>query len=106
MGGATRQQTRMVLGEAASLAAAFYADDSVANLDFVMSPTRGGSECWTVDWQTPQESSPLTDISYFLGSSLEVDQRREWERSDLMFLTVIQRQLRHCLDLDAGDFLP
>lgn len=28
------------------------------------------------------------------------------ERSDLMFRTVIQRQLQHCLDLDAGDFLP
>lgn len=219
--GATLEQTRMVLGEAANLAAAFYADDSVASLDFVMSPSRDGSgalaqqylqqcwplflerfgdslteeaqafgfryvnahnhfatrhpgprtlvhgdlrienilftdqQCWTVDWQTPQESSPLTDISYFLGSSLEVDQRRAWERdiiseyrerlaglgvvlgrdacwaqyreqamhgllltilgasfsspgerSDLMFRTVIQRQLQHCLDLDAGDFLP
>ena len=112
-------------------------------------------ECWTVDWQTPQESSPVTDITYFLGSSLEVEDRRKWERdilreyreqlaalevhldfdevwaqyreqsmhgllltilgssfsspgerSDRMFRTVIERQLQHCLDMEAGDFLP
>ena len=28
------------------------------------------------------------------------------ERSDAMFLTMIQRHLQHCIDLDAGDFLP
>ncbi len=27
------------------------------------------------------------------------------ERSDAMFLTMIQRHLQHCVDLDAGDFL-
>ena len=34
----------------------------------------------TVDWQTPAEASPLTDIAYFLGGSVEVDDRRLWER--------------------------
>ena len=219
--GASLGQTRLVLAEAAKLAAAFYGDDSVANLDFVMSPTRNGGgalaqqylqqcwpaflqrfgsslteearafgrryvnahlhfatrhpgprtlvhgdlrienmlfsgdKCWTVDWQTPQEGSPVTDFTYFLGSSVDVEQRRQWERellreynnqlsslgvelgfdecwaqyreqsmhgllltilgasftspgerSDQMFRTVIQRQLQHCLDLDAGEFLP
>lgn len=219
--GATLAQTHMVLGEAAKLAAAFYGDDKVAELDFVMNAARNGSgelaqqylqqcwptflerfgenlseegkafgaryvnahshfatrhpgprtlvhgdlrvenilftddSCWTVDWQTPQISSPVTDIAYFLGSSVEVEDRRNWEReiiaeyrerlaslsvdlpfdevwaqyreqsmhgllltilgssfsspgerSDRMFRTVIERQLQHCLDLDAGDFLP
>jgi hypothetical protein len=27
------------------------------------------------------------------------------ERSDAMFLTMIQRHLQHCVDLDAADFL-
>ncbi|MYG99260.1 MAG: phosphotransferase [Acidimicrobiaceae bacterium] len=34
----------------------------------------------TVDWQTPAEANPLTDIAYFLGGSVEVDDRRLWER--------------------------
>jgi hypothetical protein len=34
----------------------------------------------TVDWQTTVESSPLTDAAYFLGGSLEIDDRRTWER--------------------------
>lgn len=108
-----------------------------------------------VDWQTPTEASPLTDIAYFLGGSVEVEDRRVWERdlvaecadalgaegvvvgasaswdtyreaamhgimitvlgatystptprSDEMFGTMIRRHLQHCLDLDAGDFLP
>ena len=33
-----------------------------------------------VDWQTPAEASPLTDIGYFLGGSVEVGDRRRWER--------------------------
>ena len=33
-----------------------------------------------VDWQTPAEANPLTDIAYFLGGSVEVDDRRLWER--------------------------
>jgi hypothetical protein len=28
------------------------------------------------------------------------------ERSDAMFLTMIQRHLQHCVDLESGDFLP
>jgi len=34
----------------------------------------------TVDWQTVSESSALTDAAYFLGGSLDVDNRRAWER--------------------------
>ncbi len=39
-----------------------------------------GDTATTVDWQTPAEASPLTDIAYFLGGSVEVDDRRDWER--------------------------
>mgnify|MGYP001814075084 FL=1 len=109
----------------------------------------------TVDWQTVGESSALTDAAYFLGGSVDIQNRREWERSlideyrnhleeegvsltaaecwqqyrefamhglmitvlgasftapaersDRMFLAMIQRHLQHCVDLDAGEFLP
>jgi hypothetical protein len=109
----------------------------------------------TVDWQTVCESSPMADAAYFLGGSVELAARREWERelvesyrnclaeegailsqkdcweqyreyamqglmttvlgacfttpaerSDRMFLTLIQRHLQHCVDLNAGEFLP
>ncbi|MEH6586692.1 MAG: phosphotransferase [Halioglobus sp.] len=113
-----------------------------------------GDQACTVDWQTTGESSPLTDLAYFLGGSVEVNDRRAWERelvkdysellaglgvnlgfdacwqqyreqamhglmitilgasftaaaerSDAMFLTMIQRHLQHCVDLESGDFL-
>jgi hypothetical protein len=113
-----------------------------------------GSGACTVDWQTVCEASPVTDLAYFLGGSLELEDRRSWERdlvgeyseilselgislgfkscweqyreqamhgliitilgasfsepaerSDAMFLIMIQRHLQHCVDLDAGDFL-
>jgi hypothetical protein len=113
-----------------------------------------GTEACTVDWQTVSETSPLTDVAYFLGGSLEIEDRRKWERdlvreygellaghgvnlgfeqcwqqyreqamhgliitilgasfsapaerSDAMFLAMIQRHLQHCVDLDAGEFL-
>jgi len=109
----------------------------------------------TVDWQTTSESSVLTDAAYFLGGSLETEQRRAWERDlvegyrvaldaagvsldsarcweqyrefsmhglmitvlgasfsspdprgDKMFLAMAQRHLQHCIDMDAGEFLP
>jgi ecdysteroid kinase len=108
----------------------------------------------TVDWQTTSYASPLTDLAYFMGGSVDVQDRRKWERdlvqeysevlaslglelgfdecwsqyreqsmhglmitilgasfseaaerSDAMFLTMIQRHLQHCVDLEAGDFL-
>lgn len=108
----------------------------------------------TVDWQTVSESSALADAAYFLGGSLDTDDRRQWERdlvavyqqhlasagvdisvadcweqyrqfsmhglmitvlgamfssaderSDKMFLAMIQRHLQHCVDVEAGDFL-
>jgi hypothetical protein len=114
-----------------------------------------GDEVCTVDWQTTGESSPLTDLAYFLGGSLEIEDRRNWERdlvneysdvlaglgvnlgfeacweqyreqamhgllitilgasfseaaerSDKMFMAMIQRHLQHCVDLDAREFLP
>ncbi len=218
--------SRLVLQEAAKLAAAFYGDEEVAKLAYVTSPARsdGGaqgaqlmqqswpqfvdrfghglsSECIAfgehyvdrhvhfvsrfqgkktvihgdfrcenvlfspaqdsepgtatiVDWQTVGESSALTDAAYFLGGSLEIAQRREWERdliseysqwldaagvplspqdcweqyreyamhaivitvlgavftaaeerSDQMFLAMIQRHLQQCVDLNSGEFL-
>lgn len=218
--GATLEQTRLAMCEAAKLAAAFYGDEPVGDYDYVMSPARDGGgalaqeylqqmwptflerfghaidtpcrefgaryvnvhnhfanrfqgpktlahgdfrsenilfhgdRCCTVDWQTAMETSPVTDIAYFLGSSTEVEDRRNWERdiireyseqlachgvdlgfdecwtqyreqamhglmitilgasfsspeerSDAMFRTLLQRQLQHCIDLDAGDFL-
>lgn len=107
-----------------------------------------------VDWQTVGESSALTDAAYFLGGSVEIEQRREreqdliteysqslnaagvslsrqdcWdqyreyamhaivitvlgavftaaeERSDKMFLAMIQRHLQQCIDLNSAEFL-
>lgn len=115
----------------------------------------GNGVATTVDWQTPGESSALTDASYFLGGSVAPEDRRAWEqeliaqyrveldrggvelseqdcwdqyrefamhgiiiivlgasfsspdeRSDQMFLTLIQRHLTQCIDVDAGEFLP
>lgn len=109
----------------------------------------------TVDWQTIGESSALADAAYFLGGSVDTQDRRSWEkdliegyrvsldkegvslsaadcweqyrefamhglliivlgasfsspgeRSDRMFLAMIQRHLQHCIDLDSGEFLP
>ncbi|MCE2512312.1 MAG: phosphotransferase [Acidimicrobiia bacterium] len=108
----------------------------------------------TVDWQTVTIASPLTDISYFIGGSVEADDRRSWERKlvsscrrqfaeagvelgeaecwdmyrrgamhgiiitalgatfsspdprgDEMFMTMIRRHTRHCLEVGAEDFL-
>ncbi len=107
-----------------------------------------------VDWQTVGESSALTDAAYFLGGSVDIPQRREWEqelintyagwldaaglplssqdcweqyrefsmhgilitvlgacfteaaeRSDQMFLKMIQRHLQQCIDLDSREFI-
>lgn len=115
----------------------------------------GPDTATTVDWQTVCESSALTDAAYFLGGSVDIENRREWERSlideyrnhledegvslsagecwrqyrefamhglmitvlgasftapaersEQMFLAMIQRHLQHCIDLDAGEFLP
>ncbi len=115
----------------------------------------GNQSATTVDWQTPGASSVLTDAAYFLGGSVETEDRRAWEkdliegyraeldrqgvslsfqdcwdqyrefaqhgilltvlgasfssadeRGDRMFMTMIQRHLQHCLDVDAAEFLP
>lgn len=212
--------TKASLREAAKLAATFYGDPDIGDLEYVTSPARrdGGAQgaalmeqCWpqfvdrfghglsseclafgecyvenhlqfvtrftgtktlvhgdfrcenllysgtvatVVDWQTVGESSALTDAAYFLGGSVEIGQRREWEkslideyagwlasagvdlspgecweqyrefsmhgiiitvlgavftaaqdRSDKMFLTMIQRHLQQCVDLNSAEFL-
>jgi len=145
--GESLPHTRLALREAAKLAASFYGDTEIGDLDYVTSPARtdGGSEglalmqeCWPqfadrfshglskeciafaelyvdrhahfatrfqgpktlthgdfrcenvlfgantvtiVDWQTIGESSALTDASYFLGGSIEIAARREWEKA-------------------------
>ena len=145
--GETRERAQAALAQAARLAASFYADDSLAGRDYVMTPARddGGSfgqqlmeQSWpgfldrfghglsaeaiafgeryvrghahfvtrlqgpktlvhgdfrsenilfapdaavTVDWQTASESSVLADAAYFLGGSLELANRRAWEKS-------------------------
>lgn len=38
------------------------------------------SEMVTVDWQTPSIGGLLTDAAYFLGGSVEINDRRQWER--------------------------
>lgn len=112
------------------------------------------NEAWTVDWQTITASTPLTDLAYFMGGSVDIEDRRKierdlvaeyaellasegvvidastcWklycaqamhglmitilgacfseadERSDAMFLTMIQRHLQHCVDLDAKAYI-
>ncbi|MEM8498601.1 MAG: phosphotransferase [Pseudomonadota bacterium] len=108
-----------------------------------------------VDWQTVCESSAITDMAYFLGGSVDTENRRLWEkrlvkdyrvaldfngvslsddecwdlyreysmhglmitvlgacfsspgeRSNKMFLAMIQRHLQHCIDVGAHEFLP
>ena len=41
----------------------------------------GSGSAITVDWQTVGESSALTDAAYFLGGSIEIEARREWEKT-------------------------
>jgi hypothetical protein len=114
----------------------------------------GDDAATTVDWQTVAESSALTDAAYFMGGSVDIPQRREWEReliaeytqwlnardvdlsiqdcweqyrefamhgilitvlgasftapaerSDQMFLAMIQRHLQQCVDLGSAEFL-
>jgi hypothetical protein len=115
----------------------------------------GEGAATVVDWQTVIESSALADAAYFMGGSVDVADRRAWEkdliqehyraaletagvtlsaqdcwnqyrefamhgilitvlgasfsapeeRSDKMFLAMIQRHLQHCIDMEAGEFL-
>ncbi len=114
----------------------------------------GGGIPTTVDWQTVAISGPLTDVSYFIGGSIEAGDRRAWEhdllsgcrrqfgeagvelgesecwdlyrwgamhgvmitvlgatfsspdpRGDEMFMTMIRRHTRHCLDVGVDEFL-
>lgn len=115
----------------------------------------GANSIAVVDWQTVCESSAITDVAYFLGGSVDTENRRAWEqqlvkdyrveldrggitlsdtecwdlyreysmhglmitvlgacfsspgeRSDKMFLAMIQRHLQHCIDVGAHEFLP
>jgi hypothetical protein len=40
---------------------------------------QGGGGVWVVDWQTAVLGAGVSDLSYFLGSALPVEQRREHE---------------------------
>ena len=146
MVGETRAHAAAALREAVKLAASFYGDGSISDLDHVMSVTQPdraefvqllladawpgfldrfghrltadsvafgeryvanhalvttgyegantivhgdfrsenilfrGDTATTVDWQTVREDSPLTDIAYFLGGSVGINDRRSWER--------------------------
>jgi thiamine kinase-like enzyme len=40
----------------------------------------GDGKIWVVDWQTLGWGPPAWDLSYFVGSSLDVEDRRAWER--------------------------
>ncbi len=134
---------------------AFKGIKTLIHADFRSENILFGDDCvYTVDWQTISEGSPLTDIAYFLGGSVYIDDRRAWEkqlitqysallneqginlsvdecweqyraqsmhgliitilgacfseaddRGDAMFLTMIQRHLQHCVDMNAADFL-
>jgi hypothetical protein len=133
----------------------FDGDKTLVHGDFRCENLLFGSDTATVvDWQTVGVSSALTDAAYFLGGSVEIDQRREWERglideyagwmqeagvdlsaaecweqyrefamhgivitvlgacfteaaerSDRMFLAMIQRHLQQCVDLSSAEFL-
>ncbi len=41
----------------------------------------GPDTATTVDWQTIGEAGPLTDAAYFMGGSVEIDDRRAWSAS-------------------------
>ena len=41
----------------------------------------GPDAATTVDWQTVGESSALADAAYFLGGSVEIEDRRDWEKA-------------------------
>ena len=168
MVGETRAHTVLALREAVKLAASFYGDESLADLDHVVGSTRsddnaefaqmlledawpgfvdrfghgldsgqvafgeryvanfasaassydgattlvhgdfrsenilfGGDTATTVDWQTVGISSPLTDIAYFLGGSIEADDRRSWERD---LLSDCRRQFADAgIELDEAE---
>lgn len=134
----------------------FQGPKTIAHCDFRAENILFGPKGATVvDWQTTSESSALTDAAYFLGGSVEAQDRRAWEkdlleiyrveldragvtlsardcwdqyrefamhgilitvlgasfstpdeRSDRMFLRMVQGHLQHCIDVDAGEFLP
>jgi hypothetical protein len=139
-----------------TFATRFQGPKTVAHADFRSENLlfTGNEAACTVDWQTTMESSPLTDLAYFMGGSVDTNDRRAWEqdlvreyreelarlgvdlafdacweqyreqamhglmisilgasfseadeRGDAMFLTMIQRHLQHCVDMDAASFL-
>ena len=58
----------------------------------------GQQECWELYREQAMHGILIT----VLGASFSTPE----ERSDKMFLTMIQRHLQHCIDLDSGEFLP
>ncbi|MFK7731757.1 MAG: phosphotransferase [Pseudomonadales bacterium] len=140
----------------AHFATRFAGPKTIAHGDFRSENILFGADTITVvDWQTVSESSAVTDVAYFLGGSVDTENRRAWEqqlvkeyrleldrngvslsdtecwdlyreysmhglmitvlgacfsspgeRSDKMFLAMIQRHLQHCIDVGANEFLP
>ena len=138
-----------------SAASSYEGATTLVHGDFRSENILFGSDTATiVDWQTVAVSSPLTDVSYFMGGSIEADDRTAWERDllsgcrrqfaeagvelgesecwdlyrrgamhgliitvlgatfsspdprgDEMFMTMIRRHTRHCLDMGADEFL-
>jgi ecdysteroid kinase len=55
----------------------------------------------TVDWQTTGESSPLTDLAYFMGGSVDTDDRRRWEQDLVREYSEVLRGMGVDLDFAA-----
>lgn len=66
IGGATRSAGSMV-------ETTIHSDFRADNLMF------GGPRVWVLDWQTVAPGDGLADVSYFLGGSLQIDDRRAHE---------------------------
>ncbi|TXS96121.1 phosphotransferase [Parahaliea maris] len=54
-----------------------------------------------VDWQTASESSPLADLAYFMGGSVETGDRRQWEREMVAYFRGVLAD--HGLELPESD---
>lgn len=61
----------------------------------------GEAEMVTVDWQTPSVAGLLTDCAYFLGGSVDTEDRRRWERD--LIAHYHQQLLHNGVDLSVED---
>jgi aminoglycoside phosphotransferase (APT) family kinase protein len=61
----------------------------------------GGPRVWVLDWQTVQLGDGLLDVSYFLGGSLSVDDRREHEQA--LVRAYVQELVSRGIAIDVDD---